>query len=129
MNYNWIEIDGKTAYITYTNKKNGKNKYKTYNIYDEWVYHNGPICNIKKVVAEDELKTFYYSAIKQFEKEVKEFLQKRAKRNWEIISIEFSTKQNVKPCRELSIKQCLDIMTPRQFLDEFGAFPQIVKEG
>lgn len=70
----------------------------------------------------------YAKVNEQFKRKLKDYFQCKYK-NWDVVCISITMYYKVKQCREMSINQCLDIMTPEQFLNEFGSFPQIIKEG
>lgn len=128
MKYNLVEFDGRTVYVTFRHKRTGKTKQKEYSIYDMWVYQHGPLCNITKVIAENTLREVDKQIQKQFSKKVKEFLEAKHKR-WKVVYIYVATKYSITPCRDLDVQKCLSVMTPEQFLDEFGSFSKITKEG
>lgn len=128
MKYDKIEYIADTVYITFKNKRNGKLKKKEYSAFVLWAYHHGPNLDLIKVIAENDFDAEYAKVEKQFEQKLKEYFR-RARKNWDIVCISIVIDYEVKPCREMSVNQCLDIMTPEQFLSEFRAFPQIVKEG
>ena len=128
MKYNKIEYIADTIYITFKNKRNGKLKQKEYSAYDLWVYRHGPMLDIIKVIAENDFDAEYAKVEKQFEQKLKEYFR-YTRKNWDIVCVSIAIDYKIKPCRELNVNQCLDIMTPEQFLSEFRVFPQIVKEG
>lgn len=114
-----------TNYIASYVTKRGKRKTKKYSSYYEWLYNRAPICD-EIIVVEDEAQEIYIAAIiEKWEKEIKNFLNSRSYcgRGAKILNIKIEYEiTRKKYCADMSINECLKIMTPKQFFDEFGEF-------
>lgn len=124
MKYVKMEIYATNYIVSFLNKKE-KEKIKEYSPYDEWFHHHAPICD-EIIVVEDETQEVYIAAIiERWKKEVKDFLSSNSRcgRGAKIFNIEIEYEIiKRKYCANMTINECMEIMTPEQFFNEFGKF-------
>ena len=123
MEHNRIEICADEYSILFFSEKKKKSKVKTYNSYQEWLYHRAPICNEILIVPKNEKEFFIKKTIVKWENELKEYFSKRNKKDMSILDIQIKFRiVKDEECKNFPLKKCLEIMTPEQFFSDFGKF-------
>lgn len=112
-----------TNYIVTFVTKRGKKKTKEYSPYDEWIYNHAPICDEIIVITEEHQQADILTIIEKWERALNLFFSSRCGRAAKILNIEIQYEIiERKYCADMSVKECLEVLTPEQFFNEFGKF-------